>query len=248
MTAAKFVEKYDLYRPEDHRAAEHAIDTINREGIEVVRVVWPDQHGLLRGKALTVPAFLAAMKAGNEITMAPLLLRHRQRHRVQPVQPPTADSTSTASAAAPTSRWCPIPGPSPCCRGRRRPPGLLRSLHVRRQAVPARPAHHPQEHTGRDGVERLQDGRRHRDGVVPHQGRGQRARHLLSRCTRFAGRPADGRPPGRPRLQLPARRSPRRGRRHPASDPERSVGHGVADPFVRRRVGSQPDGDHVRHP
>ncbi|MCR5978042.1 glutamine synthetase [Gordonia jinghuaiqii] len=71
MTAAKFVEKYDLYRPEDHRAAEHAIDTINREGIEVVRVVWPDQHGLLRGKALTVPAFLAAMKAGNEITMAP---------------------------------------------------------------------------------------------------------------------------------------------------------------------------------
>ncbi|MCR5980406.1 glutamine synthetase [Gordonia jinghuaiqii] len=71
MPTAKFVEKYDLYGAEDHRDAERALETINREGIEIVRVVWPDQHGLLRGKALTVPAFKAALASGNDITMAP---------------------------------------------------------------------------------------------------------------------------------------------------------------------------------
>ncbi|MGW0037590.1 glutamine synthetase family protein [Gordonia sp. NPDC003376] len=69
--SAKFIEKYGLYGPEEHRAAERTIETISREGIELVRLVWPDQHGLLRGKALTVPAYLAALEAGNEITMAP---------------------------------------------------------------------------------------------------------------------------------------------------------------------------------
>ncbi|MFM9262206.1 glutamine synthetase family protein [Rhodococcus sp. 5A-K4] len=71
MSTAKFVEKQGLYGPAEKRAAERAIDTIQREGIEVVRVAWPDQHGLLRGKALTVPAFISALESGNAITMAP---------------------------------------------------------------------------------------------------------------------------------------------------------------------------------
>ena len=70
-TTAKFVEQYGLYSAEQQAAAQQSLEAIKQHGIEIVRLVWPDQHGLLRGKALTVPAYAAALEAGNEITMAP---------------------------------------------------------------------------------------------------------------------------------------------------------------------------------
>ncbi len=104
MYPTKFVEKYDLYRSEEHRAAERALETIHREGgIEIIRLVWPDQHGQLRGKALTAPAFANALDAGNDITMAPFFFdtadaivlnpftpRRRIHHRGSGGQPPTS--------------------------------------------------------------------------------------------------------------------------------------------------------------
>src|SRR5215471_5489820 len=67
----KFVSKYSIHSPGQLAAAERSIELVNSEGIEVVRLVWPDQHGLLRGKALTRAAYLAALESGIEITMAP---------------------------------------------------------------------------------------------------------------------------------------------------------------------------------
>ncbi|WP_238998392.1 glutamine synthetase family protein [Nocardioides limicola] len=67
----KFVRKHSIHSPEQLAAAERSIETVNREEIEIVRLVWPDQHGLLRGKALTRKAYLAALESGTEITMAP---------------------------------------------------------------------------------------------------------------------------------------------------------------------------------
>lgn len=67
----KFVEKYGLYTADEHKTAQQSIETIKRENIEIVRLVWPDQHGLLRGKALSRDAYLAALETGSEITMAP---------------------------------------------------------------------------------------------------------------------------------------------------------------------------------
>lgn len=69
--APKFIEKYDLYTPVQQEAAERSLRRIETDGIEVIRIVWPDQHGLLRGKSLTKDAYVAALKAGNDITMAP---------------------------------------------------------------------------------------------------------------------------------------------------------------------------------
>jgi glutamine synthetase len=71
MAIAKFVEQYGIYGPAQHKAAQHSLEIIDREGIEIVRLVWPDQHGLLRGKALSKDAYKAALQAGSEITMAP---------------------------------------------------------------------------------------------------------------------------------------------------------------------------------
>ena len=60
---------------DDQRAQVAAIRSqIETEGLEAVRVSWPDQHGLLRGKSLTIPAFEAALQSGSEISMAPFSL------------------------------------------------------------------------------------------------------------------------------------------------------------------------------
>lgn len=70
-STAAFIERFDLYTPEQAEAAERSKKLIEQHGIELVRIAWPDQHGLLRGKALTKAAYFSALKAGNEITMAP---------------------------------------------------------------------------------------------------------------------------------------------------------------------------------
>lgn len=70
-TTAKFVEQHGLYSADQQAAAQQSLETVKQHGIEIVRLVWPDQHGLLRGKALTADAYAASLEVGNEITMAP---------------------------------------------------------------------------------------------------------------------------------------------------------------------------------
>lgn len=70
-TTGKFIERHDLYNPEKASAAARSMELVEQHGIELIRLVWPDQHGLLRGKALTRAAYSAALESGNEITMAP---------------------------------------------------------------------------------------------------------------------------------------------------------------------------------
>ncbi len=65
----KFIEHHGLWSDEQQTAADKLRSEIN--DLEIVRVSWPDQHGLLRGKFLTKTAFLAALENGFEITMAP---------------------------------------------------------------------------------------------------------------------------------------------------------------------------------
>lgn len=71
MTSSGFIGRNGLFTPEQEDAAERLRAEVERNGLEVVRMSWPDQHGLLRGKSLTVPAFLNALTNGIEITMAP---------------------------------------------------------------------------------------------------------------------------------------------------------------------------------
>lgn len=70
-SSSKFIQKYGLYNEEQLEAAERSRQALDTEGIEIVRLVFPDQHGLLRGKSLTKDAYLAALESGIDITMAP---------------------------------------------------------------------------------------------------------------------------------------------------------------------------------
>ena len=66
-----FVERHEIYSQEQKAAAAETLGRVGELGIEVVRLVWPDQHGLLRGKSMSREGFASALRGGIEITMAP---------------------------------------------------------------------------------------------------------------------------------------------------------------------------------
>jgi glutamine synthetase len=64
-----FIERHSLWNGEQQKAADAIRPQL--DDLEMIRLSWPDQYGLLRGKSLTKAAFLSALEAGFEITMAP---------------------------------------------------------------------------------------------------------------------------------------------------------------------------------
>lgn len=66
-----FVAKNNLWSPKQKEAADKIFAEIDALGLEIIRLSWADQYGLLRGKSLTVSALKAAFREGSEITMAP---------------------------------------------------------------------------------------------------------------------------------------------------------------------------------
>lgn len=71
MNSNAFIDQHGLWTQEQHEAAAQVLDDIEKQGIEIIRISWPDQYGLLRGKSVTVQALRSAFKSGAEIVMAP---------------------------------------------------------------------------------------------------------------------------------------------------------------------------------
>jgi glutamine synthetase len=63
-----FVERYALWSPEQKEAAARVQRLVEDQGLEVVRVAFPDQHGLLRGKTLVAGEIAGAFGTGVSIT------------------------------------------------------------------------------------------------------------------------------------------------------------------------------------
>lgn len=87
MGRARFVEKHGLWTDEQHAAAETALATIEAEGLEVVRLSFADQHGILRGKSVVAHAFADAMAGGCSI-VSTLLAKDTSHKSVFPVFAP----------------------------------------------------------------------------------------------------------------------------------------------------------------
>lgn len=67
----EFIERHGLWTEEQKEAAEQVKNEVEKHELEVIRLSWPDQHGLLRGKFLSKDTFLSALESGLEITMGP---------------------------------------------------------------------------------------------------------------------------------------------------------------------------------
>ena len=68
-----FIERHDLWNDEQRRAATEVKRRIDTEGIELVRLSFPDLHGILRGKALLTAAMPSALADGCAVTSTLLL-------------------------------------------------------------------------------------------------------------------------------------------------------------------------------
>jgi len=79
-----FIEEHGLWDDAEYAAAAQALRIIDEHGIELVRVVFPDHHGTLRGKALTREGFEPALRNGVTAPSS-LVLKDTSGRSVYPV-------------------------------------------------------------------------------------------------------------------------------------------------------------------
>lgn len=79
-----FVERHKLWTPHDKARAQAIIKQADDAGLEVIRISFVDQHGLLRGKTLVIDSLKAALENGVNMTST-LLLKDTSHVTVYPV-------------------------------------------------------------------------------------------------------------------------------------------------------------------
>lgn len=84
-----FVAQRDLLKPAQFEQAVEVVSSLDGDRIETVRLVFADQHGVLRGKTLVAAGLKAAFRDGMPITST-LLLKDTSHRTVFPVW--TADA------------------------------------------------------------------------------------------------------------------------------------------------------------
>src|SRR5499433_728448 len=85
--AGSFVERHALWSEEQFEAARKAETLIEEQGLEVVRLSFPDQHGILRGKQVMAADAARALRNGCTITTT-LLAKDTSHRSVFPVFTP----------------------------------------------------------------------------------------------------------------------------------------------------------------
>jgi glutamine synthetase len=65
-----FIASHGLWTDEQRRQAEDLKRRIATDNLQLIRLAWADPHGAARAKAVTVPAFLAALESGHNINVA----------------------------------------------------------------------------------------------------------------------------------------------------------------------------------
>lgn len=69
-----FIRKFGIWSDEQHSIAGQIAQRVRADGLKLVRLAWPDIHGVCRAKTVTVPAFLAALENGYNINVATAML------------------------------------------------------------------------------------------------------------------------------------------------------------------------------
>jgi len=79
-----FVERHGLWSSEQKEAASRLRNIVEEQKLEVIRVSFPDQHGILRGKTLVASEALASLESGCSITTT-MLAKDTAHRTVFPV-------------------------------------------------------------------------------------------------------------------------------------------------------------------
>ncbi len=78
------VERAGLHSSEQQEAARQVLDRVAKDGIQLVRLAFADQHGMLRGKAVVAEELASAFRNGVSLTST-LLLKDTSHRTVVPV-------------------------------------------------------------------------------------------------------------------------------------------------------------------
>src|ERR1700730_12517261 len=70
--ALSFVERHGLWSQEQKESASRLRRIVEEQKLEVIRLSFPDQHGVLRGKTLVASEALASLESGCSITTTTL--------------------------------------------------------------------------------------------------------------------------------------------------------------------------------
>ena len=79
-----FVERHGLWSDEQQEAARRLRRIVEENNLEVIRLSFPDQHGILRGKTLIASEALASLESGCSITTT-MLAKDTSHKTVFPV-------------------------------------------------------------------------------------------------------------------------------------------------------------------
>src|SRR6187200_2733529 len=82
--ALSFVGSHGLWSGEQQEAARRLRKIVEEKNLEVIRLSFPDQHGILRGKTLVASAALASLESGCSITTT-MLAKDTSHKTVFPV-------------------------------------------------------------------------------------------------------------------------------------------------------------------
>ena len=82
--ALSFVERHGLWSEEQQEAAARLRRIVEERGLEVIRLSFPDQHGMLRGKTLIASEAIASLESGCSITTT-MLAKDTSHRTVFPV-------------------------------------------------------------------------------------------------------------------------------------------------------------------
>jgi glutamine synthetase len=105
---AGFIERHRLWDEAEYAAAAQALRVIDEHGIELVRVSFPDQHGVLRSKTLTREAFGGALRNGVTVPST-LVLKDTSGRTIYPVWERGATPEGDAMAGASDIVLVPLP-------------------------------------------------------------------------------------------------------------------------------------------
>ena len=79
-----FIDRHGLWDAEERKRADDLLQSLEADGVELVRFVFPDLHGILRGKALTALAVPGALRDGVSITSS-LLVKDSSHRTAVPI-------------------------------------------------------------------------------------------------------------------------------------------------------------------